>query len=207
MVEENGLRPVDLIEEIKDNDHLKDELRVLLDKQPTYLPCCHFRQPMQKVEKSNKTMISCIMMVWGSFLANMVFVFPYIYSGGWAPLLYTMFFASQVFFVLTIKMEPGYMRGNSSIKFLKLVEKFDANMLCPACEVICTADSRHCYICNMCVERFDHHCQWVNNCVGVKNHTYFYIYICLQALYMTAMVLMAFSSKYKHLVANFTIRY
>ena len=99
------------------------------------------------------------------------------------------------------------MRGNSSIKFLKLVEKFDANMLCPACEVICTADSRHCYICNMCVERFDHHCQWVNNCVGVKNHTYFYIYICLQALYMTAMVLMAFSSKYKHLVANFTIRY
>ena len=32
MTEENGLRPVDLIEEIKDNDQLKDELRVLLDK-------------------------------------------------------------------------------------------------------------------------------------------------------------------------------
>ena len=158
MTEETGLRPVDLIEEIKDNDQLKDELRVLLDKQPAYLPCCHFRQPMQKVEKSKKTLVASILMVWGTFLANMAFVFPYIYSGGWVPLLYSMFFASQVFFILTIKSQPGYMRGNSSIKFLKLVEKFDANMLCPACEVICTADSRHCYICNMCVDRFDHHC-------------------------------------------------
>ena len=32
IVEENGLRPVDLVEEIKDNDQLKDELKVLLDK-------------------------------------------------------------------------------------------------------------------------------------------------------------------------------
>ena len=150
---------------------------------------------MQKVEKSNKTLTACVIMVWGTFIANMAFVFPYIYAGGWVPILYSMFLLSQVFFILTIKMQPGYMRGSNTIPFLKLVEKFDPNMLCPACEVICTADSRHCYICNTCVERFDHHCQWVNNCIGIRNHSYFYLYIVLQAIYMFLMVVMAFISK------------
>lgn len=50
---------------------------------------------------------------------------------------------------------------------------FDPVLLCPDCEVIRTNRSRHCSICNRCVERFDHHCPWVNNCVGTKNHGVF----------------------------------
>lgn len=50
-------------------------------------------------------------------------------------------------------------------------------MLCPDCEVIRTSRSRHCSICNKCVERFDHHCPWVNNCVGIKNHHYFMMFL------------------------------
>ena len=49
---------------------------------------------MQKVEKSKKTLVASILMVWGTFFANIAFVFPYIYSGGWVPLLYSMFLAS-----------------------------------------------------------------------------------------------------------------
>ena len=83
------------------------------------------------------------------------------------------------------------MKGKSKIPFIRLVQKFDPNMLCPACEVICTADSRHCYICNQCVERFDHHCPWVNNCIGINNHSYFYFYIITQTFYLILILIMA----------------
>ena len=49
--------------------------------------------------------------------------------------------------------------------------------LCPECKIIRTARSRHCPICNKCVERFDHHCPWINNCVGVKNHNGFMLFL------------------------------
>ena len=49
--------------------------------------------------------------------------------------------------------------------------------LCPQCKVIRTARSRHCAICNCCVERYDHHCPWINNCVGIKNHNAFMLFL------------------------------
>ena len=49
--------------------------------------------------------------------------------------------------------------------------------LCPDCLVIRTPRSRHCSVCNQCVERYDHHCPWINNCVGAKNHSFFMCFV------------------------------
>lgn len=49
--------------------------------------------------------------------------------------------------------------------------------LCPDCRVLRTPRSKHCAICNRCVERFDHHCPWINSCVGIKNHNSFLVFI------------------------------
>ena len=38
----NNRRPVDLIENLADEQQ-KNDLRVLLEKEPHYLPCCHLR--------------------------------------------------------------------------------------------------------------------------------------------------------------------
>ena len=45
--------------------------------------------------------------------------------------------------------------------------------MCADCEIIRTPRSRHCAICNRCVERYDHHCPWINNCIGINNHRAF----------------------------------
>ena len=82
------------------------------------------------------------------------------------------------FIMATIK-DPGYLSHDpDTASFLALLEKINPTELCPDCKVIRSPRSRHCAICNRCVERFDHHCPWINNCVGIKNHNYFFIWIC-----------------------------
>lgn len=44
---------------------------------------------------------------------------------------------------------------------------------CYACSHVVKPRSRHCRICEKCVDVFDHHCKWLNNCVGAGNYRQF----------------------------------
>ena len=82
--------------------------------------------------------------------------------------------------------DPGYIK-NDGIEFLSLLEAFDAQSLCPECQIIRTGRSRHCIICKKCVERYDHHCPWINNCVGIQNHNTFLVYLIAQSIQLIVM--------------------
>lgn len=69
------------------------------------------------------------------------------------------------------------------------MQTIDPLHLCPECLVIKTPRSRHCSVCNQCIERYDHHCPWINNCVGLKNHRSFMLFLlCLITTILTAFV-------------------
>ena len=80
---------------------------------------------------------------------------------------------------------------------MSLLETFDPESLCPFCQVIRLPQSRHCNICNQCVERYDHHCPWVGNCVGRTNHSSFYLHLILIVIYCVASLINAFMSTVK----------
>mmetsp|Transcript_17198 Transcript_17198/g.21717 ORF Transcript_17198/g.21717 Transcript_17198/m.21717 type:complete len:122 (-) Transcript_17198:666-1031(-) len=91
-----------------------------------------------------------------------------------------------VSFVYASWRDPGYL--SPSYDFLELLSKVHPCEMCPDCQVLRTPRSRHCAICNRCVERFDHHCPWLNNCVGVNNNNAFLIFLISLSLTMLAVI-------------------
>ena len=72
-----------------------------------------------------------------------------------------------------------------------MLEQFDCGMICPECQVLRTKRSRHCNLCNRCIDRFDHHCPWVNNCIGRRNFNLFYGFIIAQCLWLLSATLIS----------------
>jgi palmitoyltransferase ZDHHC13/17 len=82
--------------------------------------------------------------------------------------------------------DPGYLEPE--YPFMQVLAKVHACEMCPDCEVLRTPRSKHCAICNRCVDRFDHHCPWINNCVGIHNHNSFLVFIITLLLILVLIV-------------------
>ena len=89
------------------------------------------------------------------------------------------------FFIASAR-DPGYLKSQHN--FLDMLSKIHPCEMCPDCLVIRTPRSRHCAICDRCVERFDHHCPWLNNCVGVRNHNSFMVFLVSLSLCLVTII-------------------
>ena len=88
---------------------------------------------------------------------------------------------SCLVFILYISLScsnPGRMENKEYKDILDLVESGqEAEDFCPLCLVKNKFRSKHCLICEICVDEFDHHCFWVGNCIGKDNYTLFFIFL------------------------------
>ena len=108
-------------------------------------------------------------------------------------MLFAILFLDSIAFVACLRSESHYIKRSESLNFVDLLETFDCESLCPFCEVIRFPRSRHCSICNKCVERYDHHCPWINNCVGRSNHFAFYTHLLCLVAYCVLSTYIAFT--------------
>ena len=118
--------------------------------------------------------------------------FPYV-AAQWTETMKTaidvLMTGCFIFGFLTWCVNPGYIQRDPETSMMQLLEEFESTELCPECCIIVLPRSRHCNVCNKCVDRFDHHCPWLNTCVGRRNHSFFIIFVTLQCMYLLVVTL------------------
>jgi hypothetical protein len=103
---------------------------------------------------------------------------PYIQSSIFGIIYLVVSFLVFALYISLSCSNPGKMTNHEFENLLDLVEKGNnAEEYCPLCLVKTKFRSRHCLICQICVDEFDHHCFWVGNCIGKDNYTLFFIFL------------------------------
>ena len=136
---------------------------------------------------SNKNMILFIVLHLVIILLVFFILLPYFNSNIFSSIYIIIYAFVFILYISLSFSNPGKMINNEYNDLLDIVEKGnDAEDFCPYCLVKNNFRSKHCLICQNCIDEFDHHCFWVGNCIGKNNYKLFFIfliYILLNTLY------------------------
>lgn len=96
-----------------------------------------------------------------------------------AWIVFTAVFGLQVLtFFMSWIVHPGYIKHKTGREaILRDMHSVETYKICPDCQIIKPARSRHCDICKRCVSVYDHHCPYIDNCVGARNLKFFIPFI------------------------------
>ncbi|CDW75351.1 dhhc zinc finger domain containing protein [Stylonychia lemnae] len=182
-----GRTPLTIAKEIRDPE-FRDQIISFLEEKNN-CQCFMVKTPLKRIKKSRATVIMYLFLILFSYAVSWLYFnieihMPYTLDKA----IHILFGLQLFFFLISWQRDPGYLKQDKSINFSTTIEKIQHHYLCPDCEVIRTDRSRHCNICNRCVDRFDHHCPWINNCIGVNNHAYFYMYVVFTTAYIFATI-------------------
>ena len=168
----------------KENTSLNNVFRLINDYKPFDSKCkfCSKKNNIQENNNKNpKNLFKSYLFTGLSFtieILTFVILLPYLRS----KLITSIF----IFVVVSLLIshfymclsDPGILKSNFDLSWLDIViNKIDVTNICPYCKVTKNKYSKHCHICNHCIEDFDHHCNWINNCIGEKNSNEFICFL------------------------------
>ena len=144
--------------------------------------------PLYKIEKLKgiKHDKLFILFFFGCFILKY-----YIYNYFWKSYIFDIicFF---MFLYLVFKKKDYYKNKDfnlpsKNITIEKLLEecdyeKFKVTRICPKCKLIKSFNMKHCMVCNVCIDDFDHHCFWINKCINNNNYFEFIVFLSIMLI-------------------------
>ena len=107
------------------------------------------KTPLKKVQRNASTAILyMVLMAFSYLLLNILLLSDLRFERELVVATHFLFIGSSIFFLFSWLRNPGYIKKDPNLNFYEMIEKFDANHLCPECQVIRSERSRHCNICN-----------------------------------------------------------
>lgn len=121
-------------------------------------------------------------------------------------IIWELFICSYIFHFLN--MDPGICGLNNDSEYLineiEKEEHIDLYNYCIKCQNKKEFRTVHCYICDRCIQEFDHHCIWVNKCIGKYNKESFNILVILLLINAFFNLILSLLSFENEQYSNFT---
>ena len=181
-----GELPIDLAR--KKN---KRKIEMILDDDNDINPLCSTQTPNNYVEPSDIYKRFILLMIIIPEVIIYLFILPYLKDWIETIINFPAFGLCLLSYFLFIGKDPGYKKNSQLIKeargeyplLLKVNEGIDVRHFCPKCFIQKSNNIKHCFICDKCVEEFNHHCFWINKCIGKNNRLFYFIFIFSSLLY------------------------
>ena len=164
----------------------------ILDDDDEINPLCSIESPKNYIEPNTAyKKIIYLMIIIPEFIIYLL-ILPYLY--GWIEtyINFPLFVLCLLSYFIFLRKDPGYRKNTELEKeaknayplSLKVNSGEDVRNYCPKCYIQKAKNIKHCFICDKCVENFNHHCFWINKCIG-KNNKFFYLLFIIFALLYT----------------------
>ena len=154
-------------------------------------PLCSLQTPKYYIEPKDIYKRFILIMIIVPEAINYIFILPYLKDTIETFINVPAFILCLLTYFVFIGKDPGYKKNTEIEKkskgqyplIVKVDEGVDVRHYCSKCYIQKANNIKHCFICDKCVEDFNHHCFWINKCIGKNNRFFYFIFILFALIY------------------------